>query len=371
VDAMADPIVGKDGTFYLPYPILGLSSNGGRLFLSSGGGGKTAAKELPNEVQAHVFDGGKLTTVAAVNTKTILSVNLSHAGEDTWLGSAQDSSQIFELDMDGNTIINTCTWVTETKPSGRDGRDPPLQNFSRSSPTGDVVATGGTDGALRLWKLGATPALLHECDTQEEVQDADFSGDGKLVASCDAGGVCRIWSTESGKETMQMTYPVKGMNCRFVRFVTVGVEEKILVVGQGPRGPAYIGLFNLEGKTQRETLVNKKPLTSLATASDHKRVAVACGGGEKVVLSLPSLKVLKKTKPVHDFPAGAITFLEDGTVVTGGGDRILHLLRVPLDSGGSWCSTLLTFFTMLVFLWFLLHLGLKGNILGQGIEGEL
>lgn len=44
--------LGGRGTYYPPFPVLGLASDGLEIFMSCGGGGEKAAKEVPNVVQA-------------------------------------------------------------------------------------------------------------------------------------------------------------------------------------------------------------------------------------------------------------------------------------------------------------------------------
>ncbi|CAE7790065.1 PAC1, partial [Symbiodinium sp. CCMP2456] len=136
-------------TYYPPFPVLGLASDGGQIFLSCGGGGATAAKEVPNVVQAHRYDEttGQMSTIASLDTAKSVVVALSYAPAlELWLGCVGRGCKVLQLSVEKNTLTEVCEW--ETEETGK----PPSTNVARCSPNGHLVATGGTDGIVRIFE---------------------------------------------------------------------------------------------------------------------------------------------------------------------------------------------------------------------------
>ncbi|CAK0848141.1 unnamed protein product [Prorocentrum cordatum] len=164
---MASPAqlqAGRSGTYYTPFPVLGLASNGSQIILTSGGGGAAAAKEVPNSVQVHRYDEatGKLNTIAALNTEKQVVHSLTFSPTNgLWLASTKGSCKVLELSESANTLTQVLEWTSDTE-----GKDV-SQNVARWSPSGELSVTGGTDGVLRVWSMQkppAAPSLKHACE---------------------------------------------------------------------------------------------------------------------------------------------------------------------------------------------------------------
>jgi len=371
---MGDLKPGKGGTFYIPFPCLGMAaSDNQKIFLTCGGGGASSSKEVPNVIQAHRFEEatGQLSTIASLSTQKSVAVSLTYsASTGLWLASALGSAKLLQLDEAESTLTEVCTWVTE-----EEGKEP-TQNFAKFSGDGKMIATGGTDGRLKLWKVGEAgeqPILHHSFEKDKEIIDADFNTDSKLIAACDKTGVCRLYETESCKEKCTMTYEIPKTGklfCRLLRFwtPTSGGPEQLISGANGPRGPACIGIYSLDGKKGPEVTVDSKPMGAFTVDTSGKHIATALTTGTKKVFTLPSLKCIKKTKEVHDLPASSIAFIGEATVVTGSGDRSLHLLPFRAGGGGfcSFINMMCLLMVLLVIVFFMLQIGVKGAALGQG-----
>lgn len=375
---------GKGGTYYPPFPVLGLASDGRQIFLTAGGGGATASKEVPNVVQAHRFDEatGKLSTIGSLGTEKQVVIHLSYAASSgLWLASANASCKVLEFKEAASTLEQVCEWQSELE-----GKDP-SQNVARCSLNGELIATGGTDGVLRIWSTGAKlrdgqePTLKQTCPKQKEILDLDFSPDGKFVAACDRSGACRLLDISTGEEKVAIQYDLPGtpkvtLAARAVRFVPNSDQGGVSLVlaASAPRGPAYLGSFTVAGKKLCEVKVDAKPLTALAVDMAGRWVMVNLVTGGKRVYSLPKLKLVKNMKDVHELPAPCAAFIGEGTAVSGSGDRSIHIMRFGRGSGGSFGSTFMYMIAILivfaVVLSFVIRIGLKGSVLDQG-RGEL
>ena len=83
-------------------------------------------------------------------------------------------------------------------------------------PADDLVATGGTEGKIRMFKMEPRGGRLAEGDNKEEsfvrefehmaspIQSIAFSPDGKIIACAALNGEARIFATESGQRIAQL-----------------------------------------------------------------------------------------------------------------------------------------------------------------------
>lgn len=373
---------GLDGTYYPPFPVLGLATDHGNVFLAAGGGGALSAKEVPNVVQAFQYDEatGKLSTVASLSTDKEVVVGLQYAkGTDQYLASANGNTRVIKYDGDAKTLTELYQLTTE-----REGKEP-TQNVAQCSPSGDLIATGGTDGVIKLHRVAdkqKEPTLEQECrvdpplsDKQKEVLELDFSADGKLLVSVDRSGCGRVWSCDTGKQVGCITYsakgqplPIGGWLVRQAKFVPKldDVSPAIVVGASGMRGPCYIATYSIDGNKMHELLLGKMPLRSLCVSPSAELCAVCLSNGEKRVYSLPKLKKVKEIKDAHDMPAPALAFIGENTVVSASGDYTIHLMNYS-GSGSSMAAQKLTLLAIIMIVTFLV---MRWGFLGVEIQQQ-
>lgn len=365
--------------FYPPYPVLTVVSDGKGVFLTAGGGGAAAKKEVPNVVQVHIHDPttSKLSTIGSLGTGALLVVNITYAeASGLWLASARGSCKILSFNAESNELVELCDFVSESE-----GKEP-TQNFAQCSKAGDMVATGGTDGCVKLWtmgKHGEAPTLHHTCEKGKEVFDADFNADGSLVAACDKTGVCRIWKTRSGEDAgvVKYTGASKGpVFIKWVRFVTnADGTSELVVLAVDYRGPSRIAIFGLDG-SMRNVVSFDCPVTGFTLDSGKESVAVALINRKTEapflsVYSVRGLKRVKSTRPLHTqtLPASCVTFLNKTTVVTGSGDRSIHISCLEGGDSSTFgtCFNIIYYLALLVVvIFFILRIAGEGARVGQG-----
>jgi len=299
-------------------------------------------------------------------------VALSYAPAlDLWLGSVGPGCKALRLSVTKNTLTEVCEWTTEE--TGKQ----PSQNVARCSPSGQLVATGGTDGVVRIFeaaKLQHEPVLKHACAKNDEVLDLEFSPDNKVLASCDRTGLCRFWDPTTGEQTRSMDFKHAGtpVAIKTIRYLPPqDGKQQFLCAMSAPRGPACLALYDAEGTLVKEAKLDVKPLCAIAVDKDGKTVCVNFVTGGKRLFSLPNLRCMKKAENVHDLPAPCAVFVES-TAVSGSGDRSINLMSLKKAAGGSrsWLYLLMLLMMMAAVAFLSLRIGMKGAML-EGRPAEL
>jgi dipeptidyl aminopeptidase/acylaminoacyl peptidase len=67
------------------------------------------------------------------------------------------------------------------------------------SPDGRMVATGGQDGAVRLWEVASGKQRRAMYGDKAFVRGAAFSADGRLLATGSSNGTVRLWDMATGR----------------------------------------------------------------------------------------------------------------------------------------------------------------------------
>lgn len=112
--------------------------------------------------------------------------------------------------------------LTQTDFSQRD----PLQRVVRLSSDCKLMATGGTDFHVRVWKFPNVIKLHDFTAHTNEIDDLDFSADSKRLVSIAKDGLAIVWNIETGTEHTRLEWTTPNnvkyqfKRCRF------GVHEE-------------------------------------------------------------------------------------------------------------------------------------------------
>jgi WD40 repeat protein len=71
------------------------------------------------------------------------------------------------------------------------------------SPAGDLIATGGDDRTVRLWRVANGNSTGPSLNHPEAVTAAAFSSDGQILVTGTIAGTVTLWSLPDGKKTAQ------------------------------------------------------------------------------------------------------------------------------------------------------------------------
>lgn len=145
------------------------------------------------------------------------------------------------------------------------------------------MATGGTDGKVRLWTF---PQLLRLYDVDahgNEIDDMDFSPDSSLLVSIAKDGKAFLWDVKDGTKNKELTWtPPNGAKymykrCRFRKFAE---EDKtrtdlfMLSNAVTAKNPSYLQLWDVRTGAIVKSASYKETLSALAVSDNGQFVAV-------------------------------------------------------------------------------------------------
>ena len=141
------------------------------------------------------------------------------------------------------------------------------------SPDGKLIASGSEDGTAKIWDAATGKELLTlKASTNRGVNGVDFSPDGKTLATADADSTARIWDVATGKELMTLNGHTDRVQCvdfspdgtrlatasndHTVRIWDVATGKQLLMLTEENDGEIYWVTFNSTG-TRVATAIQK------------------------------------------------------------------------------------------------------------------
>lgn len=122
------------------------------------------------------------------------------------------------------------------------------------SPSGTLVATGGSDSTLRLWVVSSQQCVAVSRAHKSLVTDVSFHGGGEQVASSSADGTVGIWDVKIGEN--------RELSCK-LQVMLRGHDGPVNSVRYNSRGDCFVTAS--DDKTARVwSTIEQRPRYSLA-----------------------------------------------------------------------------------------------------------
>ncbi|CAD6228041.1 GSCOCG00006323001-RA-CDS [Cotesia congregata] len=158
----------------------------------------------------------------------------------------------------------------------------PLQRIVRVSSNGKVMATGGLDGVIRLWKFPQFEKMYDLKAHTKEVDDIDFNINGKFVATIAKDNRAFVWNVVEGKKYKELSWvPPNGAKYLFKRLRFKIPNEKksatqlyMLSNATSSKLPSYLQLWDVDQGIIIKSAPYKETLSAIAVSDDGKFVAV-------------------------------------------------------------------------------------------------
>lgn len=183
------------------------------------------------------------------------------------------------------------------------------------SPDGTILASGGNDGMLRLWKMSDGKPLLPPIENGSPIVDIDYAPDGRELLVISSDGNCKLWNI-----TDKPVARLVGQGVAQARFLHDG--KRLITVGK-PGGLIVQHRDTLERMTP--LLNNNGAVTDVALAPDREHALLSSRDGNSrywhLTDGLTSVPPLKQGSP-----ATAVAINHDGKYAATGGENGLVYL---------------------------------------------
>jgi len=363
------------------------------LWDTASGQGRVLIRTDPAKIQAVAFAADPQTVVLGLENGRIILWDFFKDRERAVIRANQPPFKGLALTPDGKKLAvgsagQVELWDIAATKLLAFLRDPATEIYSvysvALSPDGQNVASGGSDGRVRLWKapFGGPPTVLGR--HRAYVMDVSFSPNGrKLASACDDGSLM-LWDLASRQGVQAKNlHTGSAHSVTFFpdseRLVSCGEDGTVQIwqIGEAERivrgcsQEIYVVSVSGDGKTlatgqadgtislwrtadmsaEKDILAQGQLVNSIALSRDNRMLAtagVSKGGGSQVKLwevarSKEAGSWQASRKPLH-----GLCFSPDGQVLACAGDEGIvqlwdlatHRLTAtfPGHPGGTWCA---------------------------------
>lgn len=222
----------------------------------------------------------------------------------------------------------------------------PLQRIVRVSPSGRIMATGGTDGRIRIWKF---PELIkfHDLEAHtKEIDDIDFNSTGDLLVSIAKDGKAYIWDLKDVSDinckikkrelTWNPSVSTKYLykRCRFRDPEESVLKSQLLTLSNSTVGknPSFLQLWDVDSGVIIKSVPFQETLSALAVSDNGRFVAVGTmfSGSVDMFIAFSLQKVLH-IPGAHSMFVTGLEFLptkHDGPTITSNSEAAVVSISV-------------------------------------------
>ncbi|XP_028097209.1 SEC12-like protein 2 isoform X5 [Camellia sinensis] len=140
---------------------------------------------------------------------------------------------------------------------------------------GSVLALGGEDGKLRVFKWPSMEIILDEVNVHASVKDLDFSPDGKFLVSVGSSGPGRVWDVTSSTPVASLSKENDEM-FGFCRFSRSNDKNPVLyITAMRGQGGSIVKWNTSLWKRVSSKHIIQDPISAFNVSADGKLLAMA------------------------------------------------------------------------------------------------
>ncbi|KAM5567024.1 hypothetical protein ABKV19_015243 [Rosa sericea] len=177
---------------------------------------------------------------------------------------------------------------------------------------GSVLATGGEDGNLRVFKWPSMEIMFTEAQAHRTVKQLDFSHDGKFLVSLGQSGPGRVWDVTSAAVVATLPTEKDEVFCagKF-SLVNNGIEVLHLADKDG----IIVTWNTTTWRRVRSKRITRDGITAFDVSADGKLLACGTTAGDLLILKSAGLRIQKVVPKAHSGFVTALSFSHDSRVL--------------------------------------------------------
>ncbi|KAH6762921.1 hypothetical protein C2S52_020354 [Perilla frutescens var. hirtella] len=288
-----------------------------RLVVLAGGGGE-GHSGIPNALLLSAFDleSNSLSDqpVAKLGTGSDLPYRIGvHPGGQGIICSFPKSCRWFEWDSTTSTDDHTLS-LKSSEIVLEPLEDVGQQLVLTFNNEGTLLAVGGEDGKLRVFKWPTMESILSEANVHSSVKDLDFSPDGKFIVSV-GSGPGRIWDVASSSSVASLPKEndeIFGF-CRFSR--ATDTDQVLYITTMRDKGGSIVKWNPTSWRRISSTYVSRDPVCAFNVSPDGKLLAIGTIQGDIMIIRSANMRVQTVLKKAHLGLVTALAFSPDSRAV--------------------------------------------------------
>lgn len=298
------------------------SAPGNYVVLSGGGGEGNIGIRNALIVAQFDYDSNVLSDepVARLGTGGDLPYRMAvHPGGEGLICSLPKSCRWFDWDF--QTTENRSLGLRSSEKVLEPLEDVGQQLALTFNNEGSLLAVGGEDGKLTVFKWPSMENILDQANAHASVKDLDFSPDGKFLASV-GSGPCRIWDVSKSTSVASLTKENDEI-FGYCRFAPINDENQVLyITTMRDQGGSISKWSTTTWRRIKSKRVVRDPICAFNISPNGKLLAIGTIEGDVLVVSSNNLQVQNVVKKAHLGLVTTLKFSEDSRA----------LLSASLDS---------------------------------------
>ncbi|KAF5751841.1 putative Prolactin regulatory element-binding protein [Tripterygium wilfordii] len=346
--------------------VSGTSDHGNYVVLAGGGG--EGHSGIPNSIILARFDFDSNSLSAQPVAKLGLGSDcpyrmVVHPGGDGIICALSKSCRLIEWDEvksaeDHKLVLKASDKVLT-----------PLEDIKQQlalafNAEGSILAVGGEDGNLRVFKWPGMEVLLHDAQAHSSVKDLSFSPDGKFLISLGRGGPGRVWDVSSSTvvASLQKENDEVFAFCRFSQ--SDGGHHVLYTAGvKGQRG-SIVSWNTTSWKRMGSKQVVRDPISSFNVSSDGKLLSVGTIEGDILVINSRNMQVQNLIRKAHLGMVTTLAFTNDSrALVSASMDSSARVTVIEEKKSGGLSMWVIMFILFAIAVYFLKQEGILPQLL--------
>ncbi|XP_022882083.1 SEC12-like protein 2 [Olea europaea var. sylvestris] len=304
----------KSGSEPSPVEPESAASSASNYHIVLAGGGGEGRSGIPNALLVSAFDftSNSLSDqpVGKIGTGSDLPYRIAvHPGGEGLICSLPKSCRWFDWDSTTSKDEHSLSLKSSEKVLEK-LEDVGQQLALTFNNEGTLLAVGGEDGKLRVFKWPEMEITLDEANAHASVKDLDFSPDGNFLASV-GSGPGRIWKVAT--ETSIASLPKENDEIfGFCRFSRSGDSNPVLyVTAMRSKGGSIVKWETTSWKRISSTHIVRDPISAFNVSSDGKLLVVGTIQGDIWIINSASMRVQSVVRKAHLGLVTALAFSQD------------------------------------------------------------